>query len=103
VTTVQLRRYVFEPGKLPAFLDWFPTLLPVREQYGFRVLFAYADREQEVFTWAVEHEGDAEQFRAVEQVYSGSDERTQAFTTFPGGIARTEIGLVDDVLAGSQP
>jgi len=56
-----------------------------------------------VFTWAVEHEGDAEQFRAVEQVYSGSDERTQAFTTFPGGIARTEIGLVDDVLAGSQP
>jgi hypothetical protein len=102
VSTVQLRRYVFEPGRLPAFLDWFPTLLPVRERFGFRVLFAYADREQDTFTWAVEHDGDAEEFRAAEQACNGSAERARAFETFPAGIARTQIGLVDDVLAGSQ-
>jgi hypothetical protein len=101
VTTVQLRRYTFEPGKLPAFLDWFPSLLPVREHFGFRVLFAYADPEAETFTWAVEHDGDADEFRAVEQVYNASDERAQVFQTFPAGIARHEIGLVRDVLAGS--
>jgi hypothetical protein len=99
VSTVQLRRYVMEPGRLPAFLDWFPAIVPVREHFGFRLLFAYADREQEIFTWAVEHEGDAEEFRAVEQAYDGSAERAQAFESFPAGIARMEIGLVEDVLA----
>jgi hypothetical protein len=99
VSTVQLRRYVLEPGRLPAFLDWFPTIVPVREQFGFRVLFAYADAEQETFTWAVEHDGDADEFRSVEQVYNASAERASAFETFPAGIARMEIGLVADVLA----
>jgi len=102
VTTVQLRRYTFEPGRLPAFLDWFPSLLPVREQFGFRVLFAYADAEAETFTWAVEHDGDADEFRSVEQVYNTSDERAQLFSTFPAGIARSEVGLVSDALAGSR-
>ena len=45
--TVQLRRYVMEPGRMDEFLTWFPRLLPVRQQYGFRVLFALADREHE--------------------------------------------------------
>jgi len=99
VSTVQLRRYVFEPGRLPAFLDWFPTVVPVRERFGFRVLFAYADPEAETFTWAVEHDGDADAFRSTEQAYHGSAERARAFETFPAGIARQEIGLVDDVLA----
>jgi hypothetical protein len=87
-----------EPGRLPAFLDWFPAVVAVREHFGFRVLFAYADREAETFTWAVEHDGDADEFRAVEQTYNASDERARAFETFPAGIARMEIGLVDDVL-----
>ena len=103
MSTVQLRRYTMEPGKLAAFLEWYPTIVGVREHYGFRVLFAYADHEQETFTWAVEHDGDADEFRSVEQVYNASDERARAFETFPAGIARMEIGLVDDVLAGSRP
>jgi hypothetical protein len=100
VSTVQLRRYTFEPGRLPAFLDWFPTLVPVREQFGFRVRFGYADRENETFTWAVEHDGDAGQFRAAEEAYNASAERARVFESFPAGIARSEVGLVDDVLAG---
>jgi hypothetical protein len=98
MTTVQLRRYRFEPGHLGAFLDWFPTLLPAREQFGFRVLFALADREQETFTWAVQHDGDLAEFLEVQAAYQASAERTAAFATFPGHIANTEIGFVDDVL-----
>ena len=100
MTTVQLRRYWFEAGHLADFVDWFPALLPAREQYGFRVLFALGDREQETFTWAVAHEGDPAAFADAEAAYISSPERAAVFETFPGHIAKKEIGLVDDVLAG---
>jgi hypothetical protein len=99
VSTVQLRRYRFETGRMPAFLDWFPALVPVREHFGFRLLFAYADAAHETFTWAVEHDGDAAEFAAAEQTYNDSPERAAVFRTFPAGIEAMEIGLVDDVLA----
>ena len=99
MTTVQLRRYVMEPGRLEDLVAWFPAIVPVREQFGFRVLFALADREREVFTWAVALDGDEQHFREVEAVYDDSAERAEAFTTFPGGIAEKEIGPADDVLA----
>src|SRR4051812_48662418 len=91
--TVQLRRYVFEPGRLPAFLDWFPTLIPVREHFGFRVLFALADHERETFTWAVALDGDEAHFREVERVYTDSPRRARVFENFPAGIATQEVGF----------
>jgi hypothetical protein len=99
MTTVQLRRYWFEPGHLAAFMAWFPSLLPAREHYGFRVLFALGDREQEIFTWAVAYEGDPAEFEDAMAAYNASPERAAAFETFPGHIAKKEIGFADDVLA----
>jgi hypothetical protein len=99
VTTVQLRRYRLEPGRMDDFLDWFPTLLPVREQYGFRVVFAYADHALDTFTWAVAHEGDEAAFTAAVQVYDASPERAAVFETFPRCITEQVNGFVDDVLA----
>ena len=95
--TVQLRRYVFEPGRMAAFLDWFPALPPVRAQYGFRLLFALADAEHETFTWAVAHDGDEAGFREVEATYNASPERAAVFETFPAGIAEMQLGFVTDV------
>jgi hypothetical protein len=91
--TVQLRRYVFEPGRMADFLAWFPTLVPVREQYGFRVLFALASAEYDTFTWAVAVDGDEDHFREVERVYNDSPERATVFETFPDGITDREIGF----------
>jgi hypothetical protein len=99
VTTVQLRRYVMEPGRLDALVAWFPTLIPAREKFGFRVLFALADREREIFTWAVALDGDEARFREVEAAYNESPERAAAFETYPDGIAEREIGPAEDVLA----
>ena len=99
MTTVQLRRYWFEPGHLAEFVAWFPSLLPAREHYGFRVLFALGDREQETFTWAVAYEGDPAEFADAEAAYNASTERATVFETFPGHIAKKEIGFADDVLA----
>ena len=98
MTTVQLRRYEFEPGRLADFLPWFPTLVPVRERYGFRLLFALADHQRGTFTWAVAHDGDEAAFTAAEQTYNDSPERAEVFATFPAGIARSEIGFAQDVL-----
>ncbi|OMQ14234.1 hypothetical protein A7K94_0218060 [Modestobacter sp. VKM Ac-2676] len=96
--TVQLRRYQLEPGRMADFLAWFPTLTPVREQYGFRLLFALADDEHETFTWAVAHDGDAEEFRRVEAEYNASPERARVFETFPACIATMEIGFARSVV-----
>ncbi|MEI4272863.1 hypothetical protein TEK04_14130 [Klenkia sp. LSe6-5] len=82
-TTVQLRRYAVEPGRLADFLAWFPTIVPVREQFGFRVLEAWADEQNDAFVWSVELDGDEARFREVEAVYNASPERAAAFETFP--------------------
>jgi hypothetical protein len=97
VTTVQLRRYRMEHGALPEFLAWFPRLRPVREQFGLRLLFALADHEREIFTWAVAHDGDEAAFREVEATYNASPERAAVFADFPNGIAEMEIGFAEDV------
>ncbi|MGY2078704.1 hypothetical protein [Modestobacter sp. SYSU DS0657] len=96
--TVQLRRYQLEPGRMADFLAWFPALTPVREQYGFRLLFALADREHETFTWAVAHDGDEAEFRRVEAEYNASPERARVFETFPACIATMEIGFATPVV-----
>ena len=98
MTTVQLRRYDVEPGRMADFLAWFPALAPVRGQYGFRLLFAYADEVNDTFTWAVEHDGDESAFRAGEATYNASAERAEVFETFPRCIPRMEVGFVRDVL-----
>jgi hypothetical protein len=84
---------------MPDFLAWFPAIVPVREQFGFRVTLALADREHDTFTWAVELDGDPDRFREVEATYLASPERAAAFETFPDCLTGTEIGLADDVLA----
>jgi hypothetical protein len=91
--TVQLRHYKLEPGRMADFLAWFPNLVPVRTQYGFRVLFAYADEANDTFTWAVAHDGDEAAFREVEATYNASPERAKVFETFPKCIADMEIGF----------
>jgi hypothetical protein len=98
MTTVQLRRYVIEPGRMEAFLAWFPAIVAVREQYGFRVLFALTDREHGTVTWAVAYDGDEAAFTDRTDTYDASPERAAVFESFPGGIASKEVGFADDAL-----
>ena len=99
MTTVQLRRYVIEPGRMDDFLAWFPAILPVREQYGFQVLFALADREHDTFTWAVAFDGDEAAFIERVETYNSSPERAAAFEAFPHCIASMELGFAENALA----
>ena len=98
MTTVQLRRYEIAPGRMADFLEWFPTILPVREQFGFRVLFALASEEFSTFTWAVAHDGDEAAFLEVEQRYTASPERATAFEAFPQCITDKQVGFATPVV-----
>ncbi|SEP22442.1 hypothetical protein [Trujillonella endophytica] len=98
MTTVQLRRYRIEPGRMADFLTWFPTVLPAREAFGFRVVSAYADHALDTFTWAIAHDGDEAEFLAAVERYDASPEKAAAFETFPRCVAEQVNGFVEDVL-----
>lgn len=96
MATVQLRRYELVPGEVDDFVAWFPAIIPAREKYGFRVLFAYLDREHDEFVWAVSHDGD---FEAALETYNASPERAAVFAGQPQRVAKMYLAYVDPVTA----
>lgn len=100
VTTIQLRRYQIEPGRMADHLAWFPTVRAARERYGFRVLFAVVDAERSIFTWAVAVDDDRDGFVALDAAWMASPERVRAFETNPKVVASMETDIVTDALLG---
>jgi len=90
--TTQLRRYEIVDGEMDAFVEWFPAIVPVREKYGFRILFACADREKHEFVWAVSHDGD---YEAALEEYNGSPERAAAFEGQPSRVSKMHLSMVE--------
>jgi len=79
-----LRRYRLASGTADAFLAWWSAHIPpLREAAGFRIEWAYLDREQETFTWAITHPGDRSAFEAAEAVYAALPERVEAIAVAP--------------------
>lgn len=96
--TIQLRRYELVDGVMDDFLAWFPEwIVPARAAHGFRIEFAYADREVNEFVWAVSTPGDAEAFAAIEERYLVSPERDAAFAGQPKRVAVHHVRLVERI------
>jgi hypothetical protein len=97
-STVQLRRYKLVPQEREAFVEWWRREIPpTRGKFGFEVLFGYLVPETDEFVWAVSHEGDAEEFRRVEQEYLASPERAAAFAGQPERVQEMTLNLVEPV------
>ena len=97
--TIQLRRYEVIPEQYDEFVEWFTRAIPpVREQYGFTIEFAYENREQSEFIWAVSVEGDHERFGEINAVYSASPERAAAFEGVPVYTTAQHLDFVESVL-----
>ncbi len=94
VETIQLRRYTIAPGRMDDFIAWWRTLIGPRSQYGFRVLFAYADDEHSEFVWAVAHHGD---FDAAEAEYMASPERAKVFDANPKVVTADVVAKVRSI------
>lgn len=89
--TIQLRRYTVQPGRMDDFISWWHSIVGPREKYGFRVVFAYADDENNQFVWAVAHDGD---FDGAEAEYMASPERAEAFSTNPNVLTGSVVAKV---------
>lgn len=95
MTTIQLRRYTIEQGRIDDFVAWWRSIIEPRAKYGFRLVFAYADDDRSEFVWAVAHDGD---FDAAEKEYMASPERAEAFATNPNlvrGDLVSKVRVVD--------
>lgn len=58
MATTELKRYTIRPESWDDFLIVWQGIVKLRRRYGFGVVFAFADRETNMFTWAIDHEGD---------------------------------------------
>ncbi len=100
MASVQLRRYQLSENTLPEWVaHWREDVVSLREAFGFRVLFAYADHVNDQFVWAVSYEGSAEELAERDREYHASPEWEKANAGKNGPILRTTISVVEDVLA----
>lgn len=96
--TIQLRRYAIVPGQLPAFVSWWSEWMPtVRTDAGFTIEFAYVNREDNEFIWAVSVPGDAEHFAEVERAYLASAERARAFEGQPERTTDKHVTIIESL------
>ena len=73
-TTTLLRRYFIKPDGWEQFLEIWRRIIVVRKRHGFNVLFAFEDREKNVFTWAISYHGDIEK---AAEIYYKDPERIE--------------------------
>jgi NIPSNAP len=75
MTEYQLRIYHIKPGTMAEFVEgWRKHIIPVREKYGFKVLYAFSNTEASEFVWLVSHDSP-DGYAAADAVYYQSPER----------------------------
>jgi hypothetical protein len=69
----QIRIYHMRPGALEEFeQEWREHVVPLRRQFGFEVVGAWASAAEDTFVWIIRHDGD---FTAADRAYYLSPER----------------------------
>ena len=70
--THQLRIYDIEEGALESFTEeWRQQIVPLRRQFGFEIVGAWAVKEANQFVWIIGHDD----FEAADQAYYDSPQR----------------------------
>ena len=76
----QLRRYQIAPGKLDEFVEgWTSGVVPLREQFGFRVRGAWSIPESSEFVWIISYDGP-DGLAAADAKVLRLERTTQSFT-----------------------
>jgi heme-degrading monooxygenase HmoA len=90
---VQLRHYPIKPGQMDRFLETFPKILAVRQTFGFRCIFAFADRKRNDFIICVEGDFDEAEARyASSAELAAVEEATGARELFdPPSLQMVEV------------
>jgi hypothetical protein len=96
MATVELRHYDIEPGRMDGFVEWWSQCVPLRERYGFRILFAFVDETTNQFVWAVAHDGDLVKADAE---YHASPELAALFEIEPDGFVKANKATVKVIVS----
>jgi hypothetical protein len=100
MSVVQLRRYELAEGTLSDWVShWREDVVPLRQEYGFRILFAYADHVNSQFVWALSFEGTADELAIRDREYHGSAEWAARNAGKNKPILRTTVAVSDEVWA----
>lgn len=98
MAVTQLRRYVVDPEGFAGWIEhWRQNVAPLREQYGFRVRFAFADHDNSQFVWAIDYDGSPEEFAARDAEYHGSSEWKARNDGKNGPLQSVTVSLIDTV------
>ena len=74
----ELKRYFIKPDGWDEFLQILRRIAVVRERHGFQVLFTFADRELNLFTWAIMAATSTKQPKLITRIPRGSSWRSSA-------------------------
>jgi hypothetical protein len=97
VTQYQLRIYNIKPGTMAEFIEgWRTHIIPVREKYGFKVLYAFTNEDTNEFIWVVSHD-HPEGFSAADTIYYQSPERNNMSWNPQAYVEHTELRILDGV------
>lgn len=95
--TIQLRRYAINAQRADEFLSGWAAKIPaLRQASGFTIEFAYLDRENGFFTWAVSTPGDRAAFEAAEQAYYAAKAQAGLGNGNPEILFNTEVSFVEE-------
>jgi len=100
MSVVQLRRYQLAEGTLPDWVShWREDVVPLRQEYGFRILFAYADHLNTQFVWAISFDGTAEELAVRDREYHSSPEWAARNAGKNKPILSTTVSVSEEVWA----
>jgi hypothetical protein len=72
---IQLREYRIRDGQMDAWIaGWTDGVVPLRLEFGFEILGAWVDRQDDRFVWLIGYSG-ADGFDAANERYYASPKR----------------------------
>jgi hypothetical protein len=78
------------------FIAWvIASIIPLREELGYRVEFKFADWDKSEFVWMVSREGDRAQFEAADAFYHSSPQRAEVIKSIPTPPLKQHISFVE--------
>jgi hypothetical protein len=94
-----LRRYSIKPGTWEAFLEAWRKVAAIRQRHGFKIVFAFVDREANMFTWAISYRGS---IRAASQWPSPTDPGDEAHAKYYQDPDRRQLDVIRQYITHAE-
>jgi hypothetical protein len=84
----QLKRYWIAPGRWDDYMKIWERIALIRRRCGFDISFACADRDNDIFTWAISHDNFAE---GAARYYADPERKAVSRTGYDPGTGAYSI------------